>query len=488
MEKQDTPIALERPFSLNNLMLLGLFVSFFLYPFGRLQSLLIPDMTLSVIILPILCLTVLFRYRLKLKIPTVVFPLCGFAVWACLWLFKAPGDNYLEIAFMVFYASMVIMIFNLSMQVRDIDRLLYLYVAGLSIVSIATVLSYLSLLPGDFFGELPLIQNFDYNAYATIVHGSKENPNAFAVFFIIAIPIAFYLRKKADRPRLKKLLGYTLILLCFTLFITLSRSAILAAGISTLGYFFLLGKINVRRGIFYLGLLGIVFAIAINAVSILTVVGGTVKHADEIATEKITETAIEMKNEGGFIGFVGKQILTILDILKRGGTKHFDIRSTTMAKDISTELHIHVTFLALRIMMEHPLFGIGYGNFSEHLLALDPALEIYEIDTPHNSIIGMGVYFGIPALILFSAFTLWVFWGVFCATRDDRMETEKRNLAALFLGLLIGYYLNMLFHDSHNSSLFWLCLGLAVRFMRPCTAIELRDTLYLRFRKTVNQV
>ncbi|TKB95360.1 MAG: hypothetical protein E8D41_00985 [Nitrospira sp.] len=124
--------------------------------------------------------------------------------------------------------------------------------------------------------------------------------------------------------------------------------------------------------------------------------------------------------------------------------------------------------LGFEKVLEHPLFGSGYGKNMFQPVSqaqLDHSEEVPMAHGTHNTLLDVTVGAGVPAGIAF----LWLMWMIgrtglcqFLATQDS---TERTWSFALFL-MAIGLFVRLFFDHMWVGSLavlFWVMVGMAVR-------------------------
>ncbi|MBI4387597.1 MAG: O-antigen ligase family protein [Candidatus Omnitrophica bacterium] len=131
--------------------------------------------------------------------------------------------------------------------------------------------------------------------------------------------------------------------------------------------------------------------------------------------------------------------------------------------DSSARARVEVWKGAVRMIQDHPFFGVGYDLFQ-------PMITYYWIgERPidaHNTYLIIAAEMGIPALMIF----LWIIWRTFRETLYLYKRTQNpfsKALALGFLGGLFGLLASNLFGsrlDSQEvSSYFWILAALVVR-------------------------
>lgn len=122
---------------------------------------------------------------------------------------------------------------------------------------------------------------------------------------------------------------------------------------------------------------------------------------------------------------------------------------------------IQIWQAALAIIVQHPVFGIGIGNFGNHF----PQYVGYDfgVDHAHNIFLNVAAERGLPALAAFVLLIGALFKALGLALHRAR-PTLDRALAATFIAAFAGYLVHSLFDVSYYNPtvlfLFWLFAGI----------------------------
>ena len=133
---------------------------------------------------------------------------------------------------------------------------------------------------------------------------------------------------------------------------------------------------------------------------------------------------------------------------------------------------------ALRIMLEHPLFGVGFN--------MDTLATVEKgggwIDT-HNAYLKVGAGLGIPGLVVY----LLLIWHVFKAIREGQRELhgfpDARELLALGRGVevaLLAYSVAAFFHSVPFHLYFYYVAGFAIAFREMARRFALQAQQQMR--------
>jgi O-antigen ligase len=125
-----------------------------------------------------------------------------------------------------------------------------------------------------------------------------------------------------------------------------------------------------------------------------------------------------------------------------------------------------------RMIVEHPLVGIGPRNFQEEYLALQPEFPPYlewAVPHPHNVFMAFWLFSGTIGLLGFSVLLAFLFWSLrTCVFRIS--SAEETLLPAALFALLIAFCLHGLvdtpYFRNDLSYMFWAIVALTLVSMR----------------------
>jgi hypothetical protein len=122
--------------------------------------------------------------------------------------------------------------------------------------------------------------------------------------------------------------------------------------------------------------------------------------------------------------------------------------------------------VGIRMMLDHPIRGVGLGNYEAHYLSYARPLGIDKRNQPreaHSLFLEIGSETGLPGLAVFLTFLVALFWDVGRA-RALLTERHRKQGAALVTSVgvaLLSYMATSLWlHDAYSTH-FWLLAGLA---------------------------
>lgn len=307
-----------------------------------------------------------------------------------------------------------------------------LLLAGIGLFQIATGSS------GNDVGGLALVEHAQVygNVLEPRLAGPLGDPNFFAQILVIAVPVALLLAWKERNRWLRLLALGTAAIAAGAIIHTYSRGGALALGVVVIGC---LATARLSRR----------HLLAFGATVLL---GGVVLLS----------------------GDFGRRLGTLRQILP--GQERVE------KLDTSFQNRILQARVAWRVFLDHPVLGVGAGNYTEHYVeyADEVGSAAPEYDKaggahyPHNLYLELASETGFAGLIAFGAVVL-LFVGHLrragAAYRDDGDELNA-TLASALLIALVGYLVSSLFLHGHYQRYLWLLLGLSAALVReaPGTA------------------
>ncbi|MGH9358379.1 MAG: O-antigen ligase family protein [Terriglobia bacterium] len=280
------------------------------------------------------------------------------------------------------FSQVVLMFFAIPLAVRTSERLRKLvFVQTASIVAIA----FVSLASGALHGG---------RLTAALSSSDYSNANDLALAIVLTLPFCFYFLFRAQRPLRKAIWAIALLMMCLAVFKTASRGGFLAlvvaGGVCLWEY-----GIKGRR-------MSLVFAAVIAGLVLFAVAGSKIE--DRLA-----------------------------------GT--FNAQANYESSHGSYEARKDLLIDSLRITAEHPLFGVGVGDF--------PAASKMWNQT-HNVYTTLSAEAGIPALIIF----LLIYRRAFSNLREVRRKmpgSDLSHLAASMRASLLAFALaGFFFPDAYD--------------------------------------
>ena len=136
--------------------------------------------------------------------------------------------------------------------------------------------------------------------------------------------------------------------------------------------------------------------------------------------------------------------------------------------EASVEYHIIAWKAGLRMIRNHPLFGVGLGNFKPMMQwYTPPGTEFSSIG--HNTFLEVGAELGLPALGVFVAILAFTYRSLERAGKRARIAGDRMMYFAT-LGLqagFVGYLVGACFISAEYTKLFWLVIFLSMCLPPP---------------------
>jgi O-antigen ligase len=216
-------------------------------------------------------------------------------------------------------------------------------------------------------------------------------------------------------------LKYLLPLLLFTiaLFISQSRSAMLGIIIGSLYLIYSVRKMEIHKYLRHRKMMYIIFAII--SIGIISAI---------------------------FLGYAGI-------------FKHIISRYTTIG--ISAISRVGYAIAALEMFFDHPILGIGLGQFKATLpnylnKFISPSLITEGILTPHNVYLGLMAESGLIALFLY----LYIMLIGVKSSNPDYFQGPTRWRALIIRASLISLIVEYIFHNHFFDNQLWFIMGLSL--------------------------
>lgn len=221
-----------------------------------------------------------------------------------------------------------------------------------------------------------------------VLNGNYSNSNDLATQMVICLPFCMLFLLQARNPLRKLAWGFVIVIMTYAVLLTGSRGGFLAWAVVMAACVWQFGILGRRRWLLALGLVGVI---------LVGLAGGVVSE-------------------------------------RFGAILNAEDNATAYA---SAQARKKLFLQAIVETIEHPLFGIGAGNF--------PVLSGNWLED-HNIFTELSAEAGIPALI----FLLMIFWRSFRNLRETRRTKERRSermmwaqgLYASLLGLTVATFLS----------------------------------------------
>lgn len=265
---------------------------------------------------------------------------------------------------------------------------------------------------GIFNANIPGVATFFVQGTKFIrAYGTAPHPNVLAVFLLTSIFCLYYLyATRITRISARMIQIIVLFILMLGLFLTFSRAVIIIFVGASLFYFF------------------IVFL-----------------HLNKLKRHKIIELFILFIIICGF--FI---VIFWPEISARFLGTSLDEQAVT--------LRVHYNDIALSIIKEKPLLGLGSGNFVWYLLSNYQFKNFWLYQPVHNLYLLIASETGILSLLFFLLFVGSNLWNSYFRKKFDSLQLTFLFLVScfLFLGLIDHYFWTI----QQSRLLFWLVLAI----------------------------
>lgn len=157
-----------------------------------------------------------------------------------------------------------------------------------------------------------------------------------------------------------------------------------------------------------------------------------------------------------YLGYLGP-----VDIQERFWSV-FSLQEDTRHPDVTNAQRLMLGSQALRVILDHPILGVGLGNYNLHV----PRYTIHALERgPHNSYLSVWAEGGLLALVGF----LGMYWFVIRRVLRGIGETTSAVGADVLrgaLGSLVALLTHLLTIDDFNNIIVWTVMGLSVSASR----------------------
>jgi O-antigen ligase len=405
-----TPIVSEskvHPIGRSRLAFLAMLLVAISIPFGEALRDILGGFSIARVMIPLGFFALMLQTRTPIVHPLTAWALAFYTF--CLPSIVIGDSSYLSVT--LSFAGYLIM-FQVVMgiartSVAWLERLLIGYAVALGVVTALTLIAQTG---GPDFGVLLGWPLLDMRFYPRIL-GFENNPNGFASHFIVGLPVVlnWILSSRSSWGRIA--LMALLAVLTIGLILTLSRAAFLGVCLA-IGLYWVATRTHIRALAIF-GVLTIPFLIwaALSLPSLIVDWFGDPKAA-YIADDKVEAVAIR---------------------------------------------HV-MTPIALDIVLNHPITGVGYERFAE---SLDRRADWpYEWrGNPHNLLLGVAAEFGLLSFSALMGLIIAACGRAWLSTR--RANPNLRRVPGLVLGILSGLLFNSLFHYALVNLSVWMLVAMA---------------------------
>ena len=384
---------------------LGLAVLAFSYPFDLTTYAGPLKLTTSEALIVILAMVLIGRHLLRHPPPIertpLDLPVLIFAVATVLALLGLGGYLSDQLVALVKAAGGFLLFVIVTQSLRE-RREVWLVVAAVLVAGLILAVQTI----------VPILSGTDVVSALNRATGNVIDPNLFAGYLVILIPLALA-AGLASRWRWAPLLaGFAIVLLGAALIATLSRGGWLGflVGIATMAVL-LPGR---RR---------LVLGVAGGAVLILLI---------------------------GLIGPVADRL-----------------GSSSGASPLETFLdRVPIWSVAISIFIQHPIFGIGVNNFGNYIGAFDPTLDVNQA---HDLFLNILVERGLLGITAFAILLVALFRTLLLSVQlapNSRYRVLAVGVTASFAAFLADSLFDVAYYDYKILLLFWLLAGVAASLPR----------------------
>jgi O-antigen ligase len=373
----------------------------------------------------VLLLVLAFRGRLLLAWSAPTAWIAGYTIWAIasgLWSVDLDGTRFL-------LGSLGIALIYLAAFAGIVDSQAHLrkVLQSVAIAAFATgVFALIAFVLGTP-GELQLGRT----------EGGAGDPNFFALYEIMALPLVLVLASTTTKPPQRLFLYLTAVVIVGAVVTTVSRGGLLTLAVLLLFLLILPARATV-------------FSSGGQKAALATLLAVGLLATFELGSQSILPR-LESVFSSGATGGLGSEA--------RGNGR------------------LNIWLGAATAIKERPLYGLGYGAFQpslNDLLLRTPRVDLttYELrpagQPAHNAYLGTAAELGLPGLTLLLGVIVTTLLSVRRSARRARElgdEFLSRVAAALALSLG-GWAVASLFLSSETSRVLWIVLGLALALPR----------------------
>ncbi len=385
-------------------------------PLGRLQETFLGGWTVPKLMIPMLFLLMFGSRAGRISLhPHLPYFLLFVALTTPSLL--SNTDQYPSILLnFVGYALLFLLVYNGLSSIRDLRRILLAYLLGLSSVSSLAALAFFT---GYDLGE-SLDRPFVENWYGLpIFLGTEDNPGAYGTFFVSGLPIAFMFFLTVKNRLLKLGIATLGLLFLASVVLTFSRSGIIGAVLGCL----LLYHYRKNRKTISLRLLAffLLFAVLVMNFSSL--------------------------------------FFSVMDFTSGDVSVH-EANSVAANKEDSQGYRLILLEHFFPIIVDNPLFGVGYGNLSR---IMEEATGLHL--NAHNIFLGVAVEFGLLACFFFCTVIILSMRTVVMVISTIENRSDRLTLGCVFASF-VGLLFHGMFHEIYVNMMLWLFVALGATCRR----------------------
>jgi O-antigen ligase len=146
-----------------------------------------------------------------------------------------------------------------------------------------------------------------------------------------------------------------------------------------------------------------------------------------------------------------------------GGRKIHDLTSLASRSSLSSRETIWQ--VSLDLIKQHPIAGIGPGNFQKEYLALQtfyPAYLEWAVPQPHNIFLAFWLQSGMIGFFGFMLVLAFVFQTLLRSIKDKKNALLAASLLVYFIYTILHGLVDTPYWKNDLSVIFWICTFLAL--------------------------
>lgn len=363
----------------------------FSIPFGMWQDQILHGMTMAKIIVPVAGIIFITSLLSKEKQHVVLYwPWLAYGAFIILTmstLLKGGPAGHSHLLLFIGYGALMVLARHAITGTGNIVLLLKSYTAGLAITTVFAAFSYLQIFDiGIYFGS-PMIKDvFGLNRLL----GTETNPNAYAAFFIMGIPVTLALFIHDQKISLKALWMVLAIFFFLALSLTASRSAALGAFTAIAIFLYLKSDMRMIKTLIFLGCLPLCLLAALKMPDFI------VDHAGYARASNFDYSY----EEQGRV-YEGQELLL---------------------RDKNRSIRYRLEFLpvAWDLFKKNPWNGIDYNELKTHLVHYKTQQQ-----GPHNILLHTAIFLERRHFLFFACFSAGFYWMAFAQSSKKTSKIIK---------------------------------------------------------------
>jgi len=278
--------------------------------------------------------------------------------------------------------------------------------------------SLTSVVGGLFFGGFEISQQATFGIRLS---GLSGNPNEFAVMCVISLACLNFFNTGNTTLKVKFLTYAAAGITLFGLVFSISRTGLVAAIIVSL----ILIMLRLR------GRLSRIYTKSFSAVPIMLFVLGF----------GLTLVIIPSDYRDLWVGSIYKEIST------NTGT---------------TGIRIELWRISSEIFLEHPIIGVGTGNFPKYAAEKWSLQRSYRDAVVHNTYISVLTETGLVGFVIFMLFNILIIYKLIIYNKGSPIGSESKNVSYILIMILIIWGIFGVFSSGEYGKILWITNGAAI--------------------------